>query len=95
MRSKYLLAVLGVIAVGAALWAQEPRGQAPWRGVGPQPCTGPADFGSYKCAPPPEAVFPAGGTVFVSPPPPHAASTSKKAREHTNNIRLCIFISKL
>ena len=66
MRSKYLLALLGVIALGAALWAQEPRGQAPWRGVGPQPCTGPADFGFYKCAPPPEAVAVRAGRLFNS-----------------------------
>jgi len=66
MRSKYLLALLGVIAVAAALWAQEPRGQAPWRGVGPQPCTGPADFGFYKCAPPPEAVAVRAGRLFNS-----------------------------
>jgi imidazolonepropionase-like amidohydrolase len=66
MRSKYLLAVLGVIALGAALWAQETRGQAPWRGVGPQPCTGPADFGFYKCAPPPEAVAVRAGRLFNS-----------------------------
>ena len=66
MRSKYLLTVLGVIAVAAALWAQEPRGQAPWRGVGPQPCTGPADFGFYKCAPPPEAVAVRAGRLFNS-----------------------------
>jgi len=67
MRSKYLLlTVLGVIAVAAALLAQEPRGQAPWRGVGPQPCTGPADFGFYKCAPPPEAVAVRAGRLFNS-----------------------------
>ena len=66
MRSKYLLALLGVIALGAELWAQEPRGQAPWRGVGPQPCTGPADFGFYKCAPPPEAVAVRAGRLFNS-----------------------------
>jgi imidazolonepropionase-like amidohydrolase len=66
MRSKYLLAVLGIITVAVAVWAQAPRGQAPWRGAGPQPCTGPADFGFYKCAPPPETVAIRAGRMFDS-----------------------------
>jgi imidazolonepropionase-like amidohydrolase len=66
MRSKYLLAVLSMLTVAAALWAQAPRGQAPWRGVGPQPCTGPADFGFYKCAQPAQAVAVRAGRLFNS-----------------------------
>ena len=66
MRSKYLLAVLGMITVAAALAAQAPRGQAPWRGVGPQPCTGPADFGFYKCAAPAQMVAVRAGRMFNS-----------------------------
>jgi len=66
MRSKYLLAVLGMITVAAALAAQAPRGQTPWRGVGPQPCTGPADFGFYKCAAPAQMVAVRAGRMFNS-----------------------------
>ena len=66
MRSKFLLAVLSIVTVSAALWAQTPPGQTPWRGVGPQPCTGPADFGFYKCAPPPEMVAVRAGRLFNS-----------------------------
>jgi len=66
MRSKYLLALMSIVTVAAALWAQAPAGQAPWRGVGPQPCTGPADFGFYKCAPPAEMVAVRTGRLFNS-----------------------------
>lgn len=67
MRSKYLLVVLSIVMVAAALWAQTPApGQEPWRGVGPKPCTGPADFGFYKCAPPPETVALRAGRLFNS-----------------------------
>ena len=66
MRFKYLLTVLSIVTVAAALWAQAPRGQAPWRGVGPQPCTGPADFGFYKCAPQAEMVAVRAGRLFNS-----------------------------
>jgi imidazolonepropionase-like amidohydrolase len=66
MRSKYVLAVLSMVTLAAAVWAQAPRGQAPWRGVGPQPCTGPADFGFYKCAGPPQIVAVRAGRLFNS-----------------------------
>jgi imidazolonepropionase-like amidohydrolase len=69
MRSKYLVAALGIVTVVAALWAQAsqaPRQEARWRGVGPQPCTGPADFGYYECAPPAERVAVRAGRLFDS-----------------------------
>jgi imidazolonepropionase-like amidohydrolase len=56
-----LVAALGILSVAAGLWAQ-----APWRGVGPQPCLGSPDVGYYKCAPPPEVVAVRAGRLFDS-----------------------------
>jgi imidazolonepropionase-like amidohydrolase len=66
MRSKFLLFMSGMLIVAAALVAQSPRQQEPWRGVGPQPCLGPPDVGYYKCPPPPEVVAVRAGRLFDS-----------------------------
>src|SRR3954468_21224106 len=61
MRSRCLLAVLSIVTMAAGA-----RGQAPWRGVGPKPCTGPADFAYFKCAAPAETVAVRAGRLFDS-----------------------------
>jgi len=57
--------MFGILSLAAGLWAQA-REQAPWRGVGPQPCFGPPDVGAYKCSPPPEVVAVRAGRLFDS-----------------------------
>src|SRR5215510_683702 len=66
MRCKFLLFMSVMLIVAAALVAQTPRQQEPWRGVGPQPCLGPPDVGYYKCPPPPEVVAVHAGRLFDS-----------------------------
>jgi imidazolonepropionase-like amidohydrolase len=70
MRSRSLfVAVFGMLTMTLALCAQTPQGsreQRPWRGVGPQPCMGPADVGAYKCPPAPELVAIRAGRLFDS-----------------------------
>ena len=61
-----LVAAFGILSVAAGLWAQASREQAPWRGVGPQPCLGSPDVGYYKCPPPAEVVAVRAGRLFDS-----------------------------
>src|SRR5215470_1886233 len=67
MRYKlFLMPMLVMLIMAAALVAQTSRQQAPWRGVGPQPCLGPPDVGYYKCPPPPEVLAVRAGRLFDS-----------------------------
>src|SRR5438876_11014078 len=56
------------------------REEAPWRGVGPQPCMGPPDVGAYKCPPAPEVVAVRAGHLF----------DSKTGRMLTNQVVLLL-----
>ncbi len=64
MRLMSQLAVVLATVMGAiALGAQAP--QAPWRGAGTQPCTGP-DGGVFQCPPAPRALAVRAGRMFDS-----------------------------
>ena len=56
-----LAAILGTLIGAIALGAQAP--QAPWRGAGAQPCTGP-DGGVFQCPPAPRALAVRAGRMF-------------------------------
>ena len=62
MRLKCLSVVTILILASVSAYAQQER----WRGVGPQPCTGPADFLFYKCPGPPEVIAIRAGRLFDS-----------------------------
>src|SRR5260370_41481502 len=81
MRCRSLfVAMFGMLSVTPGLWAQAAREQAPWRGVGPQPCMGPPDVGAYKCPPSPEVVAVRAGRLFYS----------KNAQMLTNQVVLLL-----
>ena len=63
MRFRLLLVVLGSVIGAIALGAQAP--QAPWRGAGVQPCTGP-DGGVFQCPPAHRALAVRAGRMFDS-----------------------------
>jgi imidazolonepropionase-like amidohydrolase len=63
MRFRLLLVVFGSVIGAIALGAQAP--QAPWRGAGAQPCTGP-DGGVFQCPPAPRALAVRAGRMFDS-----------------------------
>jgi imidazolonepropionase-like amidohydrolase len=64
-----------LVVAGITLGAETP--QAPWRGAGPQPCSGP-DGGVFKCPPAPRATAVRAGRLF----------DSKTGRISTNQIVL-------
>jgi imidazolonepropionase-like amidohydrolase len=67
MRCKSLfVATCSILTIAASLWAQAPREQAPWRGVGPKPCMGAPDVGYYKCPQAAEVVAVRAGRLFDS-----------------------------
>ena len=61
--SSFFAVVVGAFVVGITLGAQAP--QAPWRGAGPQPCTGP-DGGVFRCPPAPGVMAVRAGRMFDS-----------------------------
>src|SRR5215813_4703771 len=69
MRFKcFLAAAFGLITMIVGAWAEAPQAsrEKAWRGVGPQPCMGPASVGYYKCASAPGPVAIRAGRLFDS-----------------------------